>query len=226
MWEAEVTKHTRSATAFHFNEFLKIIKPTGQQAQSLRELIGIIRAAEPDVIYHHMCRGYLKYTPQLWDYPNDFARWATHGLGTQVLAERLANINPFEHGNIEELRQNIIYVIEDFMWENQYTPPVRPGFEFHFERSTGIILPTRRYAKTLPQFCDALARSGVSVVYYHFFESRIRLEGNMDDFSNWIESNFDLPQLVASIRRLDFYLNSLEDLRRRLIQLVKDFLKR
>jgi hypothetical protein len=150
VWEAEVTKHTRSATAFHFNEFLKIIKPTGQQAQSLRELLGIIRAAEPDVIYHHMCRGYLKYTPQLWDYPNDFARWATHGLGTQVLAERLANINPFEHGNIEELRQNIIYVIEDFMWENQYTPPVRPGFEFHFERSTGIILPTRRYAKTLP----------------------------------------------------------------------------
>lgn len=221
-----MTKHTRSATPFHFNEFLKIIKPTGQRAQSLQELLNIIRTADPDVIYHHMYRGYLRYNPQLWDYPNDFARWATHGLGTQVLAERMANINPFEHGNIEELRQNIIYVIEDFMWENQYTPPVRPGFEFHFERSTGIILPTHRYAKTLPQFCDALARSGVSVVYYHFFESRIRLEENMDDFSTWIDLNFDLPELVAAIRRLDFYLNSLEDLRKRLIQLIKGFIKR
>ncbi len=221
-----MSRRYRSDKSFHFNEFVKIIKPTGQNAQSLRELLSLIRMVDGDVIYHHMYRGYLRYTPQLWDYPNDFARWANNGLESQILAEGLANINPFEQANIEEVRKNIIDVIEDFSWENQYIPPVRPGFEFHFERSTGIILPTNRYARTLPQFCDALARSGVSVIYYHFFESRIRLGENKDDFSNWIELNFDLPELVSSIRRIDFYLYSLEDLRKNLIRMIKDYLKR
>lgn len=221
-----MTRRFRSETPFHFNEFMKIIKPTGQQAQSLRELLGVIKAAETDVIYHHMYRGYLRYAPQLWDYPNDFARWANQGLESQVLAERLANINPFEHRNIEDVRTNIVDVIEDFIWENQYIPPVRPGFEFHFERSTGIILPTNRYARTLAQFVDALARSGVSVIYYHFFESRIRLGGGRDDFSEWLELNFELPELVSEIRKIDFYLYSLEDLRKNLIKMIKGFLKR
>lgn len=220
-----MSKRFVSESPFHFNEFLKIIRPTGQKAQSLRELLGILLTADSDIIFHHMYRGYLRYSPQLWDYPNDFARWAAYGLGSPILAEMLANINPFEHENIDVVRQKIVDVIEDFIWENQYIPPVRPGFEFHFERSTGIILPTHRYTRTLAQFCDALARTGVSVVYYHFFESRIRLGENRDDFSNWIDLNFDLPELVSSIRRIDFYLNSLEDLRRRLIALVKGALK-
>lgn len=215
-----------SEIPFHFNEFLKIRKPTGQQAQTIRELLNLIRSADREVIYHHMYRGYLRYTPQLWDYPNDFARWANKNLGTQVLAERLANVNPFEQADIEDVRSNIIEVIEDFIWEHQYVPPVQPGFEFHFERSTGIILPTNRYARTLPQFCDALSKSGVSVIYYHFFESRIRLGESVDDFSTWLELNFDLPDLVREIRSIDFYLYSLEDVRKKLIRMIKDYLKR
>lgn len=219
-------KRLVSETPFHFNEFLIIRKPTGQNALSLRELLAVINSAGKDVIYHHMYRGYLRYTPQLWDYPNDFARWANKGLESQVLAERLANINPFEYRDIEDVRNNIVGVIDEYTWEHQYIPPVRAGYEFHFERSTGIILPTHRYARTLAQFVDALARSGVSVIYYHFFESRIRLGGGKDDFSEWLELNFDLPDLVTAVRNIDFYLYSLEDLRKKLIKLAKGYLKK
>ncbi len=214
-----------SEEPFFFNEFLIIRKPTGQQAESLKELLNIIRSADDEVIYHHMYRGYLRYDPHLWDYPNDFARWAKNGLESQILAERLANINPFEYGNNGEVRRSVIDVIEDYLWESQYVPPVRPGFEFHFERSTGIILPTEISARSLPQFCDALSRSGVSIIYYHFFESRIRLGANRDDFSTWIEMNFDFPELVSSIRNIDFYLYSLEELRHKLSHLIRHFIR-
>jgi len=220
-----VIARAHSDMPFHFKEFLIIRKPTGQEATSLRELLQVIRHADEDVIFHHMYRGYLRYDPQLWDYPNDFARWAKNGIESQMLAERLANINPFEMNGVEEVRRALIDVIEDFLWEAQYVPPVRPGFEFHFERSTGVILPTDLSARTLPQFCDALSRCGVSVIYYHFFESRLRLEEKKDDFSTWIEDNFGYLDLVAAIRKIDFYLYSLEDLREKLLRMIRHYVK-
>lgn len=213
-------------TPFHFNEFLIIRKPTGEQAVSLRELLNLIRVTHDDVIYHHMYRGYMRYEPQMWDYPNDFARWASNGLESNVLAERLANINPFEYREIDDIRGRLVDVIEEYLWDAHYVPPVRDGFEFHFERSTGIILPTNMLATSLPQFLEALAKSGLSVIYYHFFESRIRLGENRDDFSTWIDLNFDMPGLVSSIRKIDFYLYSLEDLRNKLAKMVKSYLRR
>ncbi|RMG59222.1 MAG: hypothetical protein D6713_06010 [Deltaproteobacteria bacterium] len=218
-------ERAQAKAPFHFKEFLIIRKPTGVEASSLRELLGVIRTIDDDVIFHHMYRGYLRHDPQLWDYPNDFARWAKNGLESQILAEKLANVNPFEMKNVGDVRQSLIDVIEDFLWEYQYIPPVRPGFEFHFERSTGIILPTDVTARTLPQFCDALSRCGVSVIYYHFFESRIRLEENRDDFSTWIEDNFGLSDLASAIRKIDFYLYSLEDLRTKLLRMIKYYVK-
>ncbi len=210
---------------FLFNEFLIIRKPTGQQAQSLRELLNTLRAADEEVVYHHMYRGYLRYDPNLWDYPNDFARWAKNGLESQVLAERLANINPFEYRRVEDVRERVVQEVEEYLWDYQYIPPVRPGFEFHFERSTGIILPTTISARTLPQFCDALSRSGVSIIYYHFFESRMRLMEQRDDFSTWIELNFGFPDLVSAIRSIDFYLYSLEELRNKLSRLMRHYIR-
>ncbi|MFQ6032144.1 MAG: DUF5752 family protein, partial [Candidatus Zixiibacteriota bacterium] len=60
-----------------------------------------------------------------------------------------------------------------------------------------------------------------SSIYYHFFESRQRLHQDVDDFSFWIEDNFNYPELVRQMRNIDFYLYSLLELRERIIQILE-----
>jgi hypothetical protein len=57
-------------------------------------------------------------------------------------------------------------------------------------------------------------------MYYHFFEARWRLERPIDDFSYWIEINFDLPELVAAIRNIDLYFYNLREIRNMLLALI------
>ena len=45
-----------------------------------------------------------------------------------------------------------------------------------------------------------------------------------DDFSFWIETNFELPELVAAIRDLDVYFYSLKELRENLLGLIHQHL--
>ena len=47
----------------------------------------------------------------------------------------------------------------------------------------------------------------------------------MDDFSFWIEYNFDLPKLVEAIRDIDIYFYSLPELRRTLLALFNEHLE-
>jgi hypothetical protein len=57
-----------------------------------------------------------------------------------------------------------------------------------------------------------------------FFEARWRLEQPIDDFSYWIETNFDLPKLVADIRDIDIYVYNLWEIRTTLLHLMNQHL--
>ena len=80
-------------------------------------------------------------------------------------------------------------------------------------------------AQTLREFCAGLQTVGLDSIYYHFVEARRRLanlKGMKDDFSHWIESNFELPDLVSAIREIDVYFYTLPEVRDTLLSLVKD----
>jgi hypothetical protein len=76
-------------------------------------------------------------------------------------------------------------------------------------------------AENLTEFKNALIKVNHNSIYYHFFESRQKLNQDVDDFSVWIENNFDCPDLVEQLRSIDFYLYSLLELRERIIQILK-----
>ena len=88
-----------------------------------------------------------------------------------------------------------------------------------------VVMRSDTRAHTLREFCDSLSQVGLDSVYYHFFEARLRLEEKgVDDFSYWIETNFDLPDLVAAIRGIDSYFYNLKEIRSTILGLIKPYL--
>ncbi len=215
----------RAKKPFRFTECFIIHMPTGENAANLKEFLYQLRRADDEVIYHHMYQAFLGHSFQLWDYPNDFARWASRALGEPALAEKLSSIDPFSFADVGELKERVVDIVEEYLWDNPSPPWAKPGYEFFFSRSATLILPTDVVVYTLEEFVEGLKELGLGAIYYHFFEARHRLKENVDDFSRWIEENFRCPELVKKIREIDPYFYSLEELRQTIIELVQEQLR-
>ena len=206
---------------FKFYECIILVMPTGKKAANLREFAELLKVVGPRVLFHHLHQFFIKPVHQPRDYPNDFAHWAAFGLEDFMLAEKLSNLAPFRFSDVEGLREALVDIIEDHIWESPIIPWARPGSEFFFNESTTMVIPTGIEAKNLIELENALIKVNTSSIYYHFFESRQRLHQDTDDFSFWIENNFDCPELVSQIRNIDFYLYSLLELRERIMQILE-----
>jgi hypothetical protein len=69
----------------------------------------------------------------------------------------------------------------------------------------------------------AIARVPLSGLYYHFHEARLRGPGDdSDDFSRWIDGQLGPNDISEHLRRLDFYLYGLEDLRVRILEILDE----
>lgn len=206
--------------SFHFYESVNMVRLTGLRSRTLEELVNLLSEVDHEVIFHHMHQYFLKERTEAPDYPNDFAQWAAESLEDRVLAERLANVDPFEHESLEDLREALIGIIDDHLEGQLYPRSVLPGKEFFFNQTFSIILPTGLEAMTLGQFRDQLAQVDDSSIYYHVLEARLRLHKRGDDFSQWLEDCLGLSELAERIRHIDPYFTTLNDLRREILGLI------
>ena len=206
---------------FEFYNYITIISPTGQSASNLKEFLNILEDLEDNVLFHHLFQAQLKQ--QAGEYNGDFANWAADSLEDYALAEKIGNFNPYDYRTVAEAKVYLIELIEEHMWDLPSVPWVRPGLEFHFSFSTSVIIPSGLKVKNLFELKDALKVVNISSFYYHFCEVRkIKKEKINDDFSIWIEENFDEPVLVKKIRDIDFYFFSLNENRQKVIRFIKE----
>jgi len=213
----------RARTPFIFQECITLVELTGRSANNFEGFLRAIEEVHPSVIFHHTHHPLLRHHFVPPEYPNDFARWAADSFKDRALAERLANIDPFEFTDVEELRASILAILRD---HRQRLPPEMLKLEvprFYFDSSVSIVFPSQYQAIDLREFRQALARINPGSIYFHFFEARLRTGARIDDFSNWIEQNFAQSDLVQAIRRIDPYVFSLEELREQLINLVSNW---
>ena len=115
-------KPKRAKEPFVFADYAGLVMPTGKRAANLRELTDLVRTASVDVLHHHLHRTFLLQHIGAWDYPNDFARWASRSLEDQALAEKLAALDPFAHGNLEPAREVIVDLLEEHMDALPFVP--------------------------------------------------------------------------------------------------------
>lgn len=205
---------------FWFRECFLMTMPVGIRVGNLRELLHVIKEVDDAALYYHLFQCRLVISPPTIEYPNDFAQWAGLALQEKALAEKLSSFDPLDYADLNQVRQAVVDIMEEHLWELPFIPWARPGFEFHFCEASTVVIRSEIAAANLREFCQGLKKVGLDSIYYHFFEARWRLEKPIDDFSYWIETNFDVPELVTAIRDIDIYFYSLREIRNTLLGLI------
>ena len=156
---------------------------------------------------------------------NDFAIWVNDALGNEVLGERLASVDTFEFPNLGAFRDRLVSIIEEYLAVESNFRQAMEGREFHFMKSVSVILPTPYVAHDLREFIEALRKISLGSLYFHIFESRLRLGRGLNDFTIWLKDSLGEAELGEEIARLDPYTYTLEGLRLALIQLIEKRIK-
>ncbi len=199
---------------------------TGRRAQTLRELRDNLRDIHPGCIYHHFWGTLLR--PQFSDreYNNDFATWCHHGLHDSPAAERLAVIDPADYADMEELRQELIDIIDERLDETEVMLIARTDQQFQFTRSVIVVFDTHRRLTHPAELAPVLPELSVGSIFYHLIDARRREHIAMDDFRAWLLGwGPQYKPLCDSLAEIDPYFESLFVLRDRLAKTFKAYFR-
>ena len=205
---------------FEFRQSIYIVKSTGKKAKNLHELRDFIASVSDECIFHHTYQYFLK--GHILEYTNDFAQWAGETLEERALAEHLSNIDPYDYKSIQDLRSQILNVIDYYLKTFPEPKDVIPGEEFYFNETVTLIFPVGIRVKNLAEFLTAIRYVDTDTIYYHFYEARVRLRGGVDDFSRWIQDVFGKENLVEKIRAIDPFMHTLEEIKKHIEEAVEE----
>lgn len=198
---------------FEFVTSSSLVTITDLKAYNVRDLVAGLREVSGSSIYHHSHQVYREW--QTFGKPpiHDFGYWVSEVLREKGLGERLITVDPTQFDDIRSFRVRLIEVIEDYLKNEPIINQAPPGSQFNFCESTSIIMSTGVLAGTLDEFIEALGKISRRSLYYHLFESRLRLHHSDNDFSVWFREQLNAPGIAEEIGRLDITVNSLEQIR-------------
>ena len=193
----------------------------GRRAGDIQELLETLEEIPLDSIYFHTHSFFLRHSTIAGPYPNDFANWTAIQVRDRVLGERLAVVDPFEAGDLEALRIELITIVDDHLSGIGFIPRVVFGDPFFFMQSRIQAVPTGAKARSLAEFVEVLERVDASSIYFHVFDARARKSRGRSDFQIWIEDALGLPDLGKAVSTVNPYATSLEGVRERLVALCR-----
>jgi hypothetical protein len=205
---------------FEFRQCVSILKSTGKKARNVLELRDLISQVSDECIFHHTYQYFLK--GHILEYTNDFAHWAAESLEERALSERLSNIDPYDFSETNDLRNEVVKVINDYIKAFPEPRKAMPGDEFYFNETVTVIYPVGIRARNLAEFLTALKYIDTASIYYHFYEARIRLGSGIDDFSKWIDDAFGKKELANRVRAIDPFMHNLEEIKQHIIEKVEE----
>jgi len=215
----------RAKESFHFFNRVHLTELTGLKAKNLKELAEVLMNAPDSIIYyhtHHFLEEHHYLTPEP---ANDFAVWVSDVLGDEALGEKLASIDAFEFPTLSALRERIVNVIGEHISSGQEVRKAPEGREFYFMKSTSVVMSTHYAARDLREFVEALRKLSLGSLYFHIFESRLRLGRVTNDFSVWMKDSLEEQELAEAIEKVDPYTYTLEGVRSQLIKLIEKRIK-
>lgn len=202
---------------FEFKQCISILKSTGKKAKNLHELRDAISVVSDESIFHHTYQYFLK--GHILEYTNDFAHWAGESLEERALAEHLSNIDPYAFKSIDELRQELLNVIDSYLENFPEPREAMAGDDFYFNETITLTFPVGIRSKNLAEFLIAIKYIDAAAIYYHFYEAHVRL--GVDDFSKWLEDSMGKKGLAGKIRAIDPFMHSIEGIRDHIIEAVE-----
>jgi hypothetical protein len=170
---------------------------TGRVCGNLRELIDALRVVSDAVIEHHMFRSPLEDYFELYEFPNDLARWSWDALGDHLLGEQLGLIDPCRHPSTQAVRETLLDVIEQRLWGVARVPWCRSRWELHLVESRLVAHDTGQSFAAPVALAEAIGRMSLRSLFFHVHEACRRTGGHTDDFSQWLELCGVEPALVS-----------------------------
>jgi len=215
----EVKRHT--VGPFHVMDCALVALATGRKARQLVEFRNQLADIPEASVYHHFWGGLLQARFEEREYNNDFAAWVRHGIHDGILAERLAALHPADFADIEDLRQEMLELIDSRLDEAEYLSWTRATRQFEFTRSQIVVFDTERRIDTPAALAQSIGELSTSSIFYHFVDARRRTDDRRDDFSDWLAAcDHGYPALLAELAHIDPYFGSLDELRRELLSVV------
>ncbi len=217
-------KNHNDSRPFAFKDCALAAIATGRRAQNLRELRDQLLQVEAGSLYYHFWGGRLRPQFDEPEYNNDFAAWARHSLHDHVIAERLAVVDPMDYDSLEDLRGEVVDVIEERLAEQEFVPWAKSDEQFSFIRSQIIVFDTRKSIEDPTGLAHEIPHSSTSSIFYHFIDARRRTPDGQDDFSTWLRGFGERYEpLLARIADVDPYFASLSELRSQLTAVFGDY---
>jgi hypothetical protein len=198
---------------------------TGERANDLRELRDRLETTPPGCIYYHFWGGLLRPSFDDPEYQNDFAVWSYHGLHDRFLVERLALVDPTDFDDLEDLRRELIEIIEERLDENELVSWAAAHQQFQFIRSQIVVFDTGIRISKPEELKKLIPQLTVGSVFYHFVDARRRTLNKNNDFSEWLKGFGDTyDELLEQIASMDPYFKSLTELRAQIGEIFEEHL--
>lgn len=206
-----------STQEFRVKDCALVAIATGRRALTLRELRDAVAQTGLDCIYHHFWGGLLQPRFGETEYNNDFSAWARHGLHDDVLAERLAMLDPTDFSELDALRQELLEIVDERLDESDYLPWVRASEPFELMRSQIVVFDTGRRVSAAVDLARTLPSLSTSSIFYHFIDARRRLPESCDDFTLWLAGFGERYEpLQRRLAGIDPYFGTLHELRQQI----------
>lgn len=210
------------AKAFQFYTEQGAVYYSGFKTDNLKSLLVGLRGVPSSSIFYHLYHSLLRRHYTTTDYMNDFAQWVWGVLWQKTLGEKLASFDPLEFTMIREARARLIKIVEDYVGEGEYFQRVPEGEAFYFLCVKSFIYPTGVRASDLSDLMLAVKAVSPESLFYHLIESRLRLRKRSNDISIWLDEELGRKELAEKISALSLYEYNLEEIRVKIINLIKD----
>jgi hypothetical protein len=133
-------------------------------------------------------------------------------------------IDPAEFNDMDELRHEVIDVIEERIDETDYFAWATADQKFEFIRSQIVVFDSKKELKHPRELATAVPTLSVGSIFYHFIDARHRDPNGLDDFQSWLrdrpERYDDLRERIAGV---DPYFISLVELRDQLTAIFQSY---
>ncbi|MFO7727383.1 MAG: DUF5752 family protein [Desulfonatronovibrio sp.] len=198
---------------------------TGRRAATLTELRNHLRDVRIDSIYHHFWGGLLGVSFEESEFNNDFATWCRKHLSEPALGEQLSVIDPVGHKDLEDLRMELLDIIDTRLDESEISQFLRAAQPFDFLRSLLVIFDTGNRLNKPEDLPEMLPKLTTGSIFYHFIDARRRLEDGNDDFSYWLSGfGSEYDKLRGQISSIDPFFSSLSQVRENLTAICRKHL--
>lgn len=199
---------------------------TGEHALSLLDFRDKLITIPIDCIYHHFWG--IRLLPHFThpEYHNDFAMWIHQAFNDEQLAEKLSIVDPTQYSSLEDMRSDILAMVERRLEDYEVLSVAKMEDVFHFVRSILIVIETSSSIQEPTELPQKIRTLSTGSFFYHFIDAKTRTEEKWNDVSTWLLTWGDqYSPLIESMNSIDPYFLPLTSLRERIISTINHFFK-